>query len=159
MSTQDNFYDQYVIDPLRQCDTCGESKDDEEFSCTRGGKAYPTCKACVRMLRRIRAATRSGRTARNKRIDRSYGLQPGTYDKLFDEQNGLCAICSSPPVSDKRATPPFLHVDHCHETTLVRGLLCSNCNHGLGQFKDNISRLEKAIEYLKKHRLAIFGKV
>lgn len=43
------------------------------------------------------------------------------------------------------------HLDHCHITGKIRGFLCSNCNTGLGLFKDNINLLESAIKYLRTH--------
>ena len=55
---------------------------------------------------------------------------------------GKCFICGLD--KDRRN----LCVDHCHTTGKVRGLLCDNCNVGLGRFKDNITLLEKAIKYL-----------
>lgn len=42
-----------------------------------------------------------------------------------------------------------LHLDHCHETNDIRGLLCGNCNTGIGQMKDDVDKLQKAIDYLK----------
>ena len=71
-----------------------------------------------------------------------YGVSLEQYEKLLEKQNHVCAICKKP--SKKR-----LSVDHCHETLQIRGLLCHNCNTGLGHFKDNIERLQTAIEYLK----------
>lgn len=59
---------------------------------------------------------------------------------MFAEQSGLCAICG---------TAPAAHVDHDHATGKVRGLLCFNCNGGLGQFKDQIGVLNAAVRYLK----------
>ncbi len=64
------------------------------------------------------------------------------WDRLYTEQNGLCAFGHK---TDK------LHVDHHHTLGNVRGLLCYNCNNGLGRFKEDISVLLKAIDYLKKH--------
>lgn len=62
---------------------------------------------------------------------------------VFRLQNGLCAICYSQ--LDSKA-----HLDHDHSTNKIRGILCANCNTGLGMFRDRISILLNAIEYLKK---------
>ncbi|SFN89800.1 Recombination endonuclease VII [Geodermatophilus obscurus] len=62
---------------------------------------------------------------------------------MLAEQGGLCAICVKAPAE---------HVDHCHETGRVRALLCSNCNGGLGQFKDDPVVLRAAAEYVLRYR-------
>lgn len=72
-----------------------------------------------------------------------HGLRPEDYGELFDAQHGKCAICKRPPRDGE-----FLHIDHDHETGKVRGLLCRNCNAGLGQFKDDVDRLMAAAAYL-----------
>ena len=67
------------------------------------------------------------------------------YNSLFLKQNGCCAIC-------KKHQSEFtisLAVDHDHITKKVRGLLCYNCNMGLGRFKDNLDYLNNASKYLK----------
>lgn len=66
------------------------------------------------------------------------------YNKMFEKQNNLCAICG-----EKETRNEILSLDHCHKLNRVRGLLCSSCNNGLGFFKDNPERLLKAIKYLK----------
>ena len=83
---------------------------------------------------------------RAKRL-RKYGLTPENYETMFLSQNGLCAICESSN-NGKR-----LHVDHDHETGKVRQLLCNSCNIGLGMLKDDTSILEKAMNYLRKHKI------
>jgi hypothetical protein len=71
-----------------------------------------------------------------------YGITQAHYEEMLTSQDGKCAICKI--VMDRP------HVDHCHETQKVRGLLCTTCNQGLGMYKDNIELLEKAISYLKE---------
>lgn len=63
--------------------------------------------------------------------------------------SNVCAICGS---SKANSRDRRLHVDHCHKTMKFRGLLCSSCNTALGQFKDNVELLRKAIKYLLKKR-------
>lgn len=74
---------------------------------------------------------------------RNFGLTPIEYEKIFESQDGVCAICKRICSSGRR-----LAVDHCHMTGRVRGLLCSRCNLGIGQFNDSVELLEAAIEYL-----------
>ena len=78
-----------------------------------------------------------------------YGLTREDYDRMFEEQKGVCCVCEQPgkPVNNSHRT---LVVDHNHTTNKVRGLLCSSCNTGLGMFYDNPRLLHKAATYLKK---------
>ena len=67
------------------------------------------------------------------------------YDKLYEEQHGQCAICGT----DTPGGPgERFKVDHNHSTGEVRGLLCNNCNRGLGYLKDSPTILSKALTYL-----------
>lgn len=75
-----------------------------------------------------------------RRLKHEYGLSEEDYNNLHVQQNNQCKICG--------ITPKKLVVDHCHTTGRVRGLLCHNCNTGLGQFKDNTQFLQLAIKYL-----------
>lgn len=70
-----------------------------------------------------------------------YGLTMSELQALFDKQSSTCLICER---SGKK-----LEVDHDHETGAVRGLLCSRCNKGLGQFCDDPSMLKRALAYLE----------
>jgi hypothetical protein len=79
-----------------------------------------------------------------KRIAK-WGFDP---DELAEKQNWRCAICSSDlRLLDRK----HRHVDHCHETNVVRAVLCQSCNTGLGLFKDDAAVLFKAAEYLTSH--------
>jgi formate dehydrogenase maturation protein FdhE len=71
-----------------------------------------------------------------------YGIDTKGYKKLLDEQNGVCAICFEVPKTR-------LVIDHDHSTGQVRGLLCYNCNSGLGMFKDDKFLLASAYRYLE----------
>lgn len=64
---------------------------------------------------------------------------------MFSEQGGVCAICQTDSPGGQNNT---LHVDHSHSTGDVRGLLCVNCNKGLGHFQDSIELLAAASDYL-----------
>lgn len=83
-----------------------------------------------------------------KKLKHLYGISQDQYDQMLFNQNYSCKICSAPSSSFKKR----LHVDHCHVTNKVRGLLCSNCNRALGLFKDSINILNSAIDYLKDNK-------
>lgn len=74
-----------------------------------------------------------------------YGIKIEDYNKILDNQNGKCAICER-HVSDFNR---LLAVDHNHKTGKVRGLLCFSCNVAIGNFKDSIDILRKAVKYLE----------
>ncbi|MER5880613.1 MULTISPECIES: endonuclease VII domain-containing protein [unclassified Streptomyces] len=71
---------------------------------------------------------------------RKYGLTPAELDAMVAEQRGICCIC---------LTAPAEHVDHCHQTGRVRGVLCFSCNAALGQFKDRPDAIRRAATYLE----------
>ena len=78
---------------------------------------------------------------------REFGVSFEFVQNLKEQQDSKCAICKmSIEIGNKSA-----HIDHCHSSGKVRGLLCQKCNQGLGLFKDSVIALESAIEYLNKH--------
>jgi hypothetical protein len=79
-----------------------------------------------------------------------YGITPEQYAEMLMTQNNRCAICGNKESAININTNKIqkLAVDHCHTTGKVRGLLCQDCNRGIGKFHDDVSRLKKAIEYL-----------
>ena len=83
----------------------------------------------------------------NSRLKRCYGIKKIDYDNILKKQNNRCAICNKNNSEFKRT----FAVDHNHKTKKIRGLLCINCNIGIGKFKDNIKLLKKAIKYLNKN--------
>lgn len=88
------------------------------------------------------------------RLKTRYGLSAEEYSAMLARQRYACGICERPFVS----TP---HVDHCHITRWVRGLLCRSCNLGLGTFEDNPAFLFKAARYALRwhlHVLRVFNK-
>ena len=90
---------------------------------------------------------------KDSNLRRDFGITLAQYDSKFAEQNGVCAICGQPDKRVHKATklPMNLAVDHCHNSKKIRGLLCSNCNTGLGNFKDDPNILRAAVAYLEQH--------
>ena len=84
---------------------------------------------------------------RRRHLMRKYGITEQDFQVLLAAQGGLCAICG---VNEPGGQYNTWHVDHCHESGNVRGLLCNNCNLGLGYFKDNLEALQRALKYLEE---------
>jgi hypothetical protein len=80
--------------------------------------------------------------ARANRLKKTFNLTLEEYAARLTAQGGVCAICMLPP-----GQLP-LCVDHCHTTGRVRGLLCRKCNTALGQFKDSMVNLARALLYM-----------
>lgn len=89
--------------------------------------------------------------AKSNELKKMFGITLQEYEALFDKQNGLCAICKGKETTKSHdGAPRRMPVDHCHKTGRIRGLLCTQCNRGLGMFGDERSRLLAAAEYLAK---------
>lgn len=74
---------------------------------------------------------------------KAYGISIEDWDRMYEEQKGLCAICGVNKARD---------VDHCHTSGKVGALLCNPCNQGIGLFNEDPSRLSAAIDYLRRVR-------
>lgn len=105
-----------------------------------------------RELNRIRQKVwRAKNPYRNKHHDlkKNYGITLADYERILADQGGGCAICDRTP---ENMAKRHLSVDHCHETKVIRGLLCDHCNRAIGLLRDDPSRLARAIVYLEKDR-------
>ena len=80
---------------------------------------------------------------------REYGISLEQYDQMYDDQGGQCAICGTSTPGGARNR---FHLDHCHLTGEIRGLLCHKCNNGLGYFNDDPSMLLEAFRYLHEYQ-------
>ena len=144
-----------------RCSTCGESKC---VMPTRGLVRgwYWKCKPCDNQIKKglYRQSSEFRKRLKVSAIRRKcgqYGLTPDEADTLWNRQGRKCGICcdeiGSPTAcaAESKAT----HIDHCHDSGEVRGLLCSKCNQGLGLLGDNVAGLEAAIRYLSAIRPAL----
>lgn len=86
----------------------------------------------------------NGRKQRDAKLRASFGITLEQYDTLLTLQASCCKICGTDTPRGKGT----FHVDHCHETGRIRGLLCHSCNVGLGQFKHSPDLLLQAVNYL-----------
>lgn len=144
---------------LKTCFKCKTAKPVESFGKNRsrsnGIGCY--CRECRKLLQKnyYKKNPEKFKTYRNKNLKAadlhkhksnlkvSFGIDVAAYENQYIKQLGACAICSGQNLSGKR-----LAVDHDHTSGKIRGLLCTTCNTGLGQFKDSIDLLERAATYL-----------
>jgi len=123
----------------RVCSHCNAEHPSSEFYLEKDKRALngisqrSTCRKCTEHRKYKRF------------IEKTYKFTFEQYEQLFDSQDGKCAICESKVGNSKTGR---LFVDHCHSSHEVRGLLCGNCNSGLGHFKDSPKLLQRAINYL-----------
>jgi hypothetical protein len=85
---------------------------------------------------------------RRNLLKKRYNLTEDEYEQMAIKQNNLCFLCNKPQIKGRRGG---LCVDHNHITDKVRKLLCNKCNTALGLFNEDISLMERAIQYLKDH--------
>lgn len=86
---------------------------------------------------------------REKKKLEFYGLSLADYACMLSAQGGVCKICKCPETTQLKGKVKALCVDHCHVTGVVRGLLCQNCNRGVGLLKDSPEILDHASSYLR----------
>jgi hypothetical protein len=133
---------------MRTCNRCNQSKPLETgFRRSRkafvdGKQAYQhTCKECMKEIYANNPTIKE--RAKWRHIKSKFKLNQEQWEAIFNSQNGKCPICS---VNIDLSG----HLDHCHTTNKIRGILCSACNKGLGYFKDNPQHLRAAADYLQQ---------
>lgn len=85
------------------------------------------------------------------KIKAKFGITADDYDALLLAQGGVCAICGMPETDTWKGITKRLAIDHCHLTKRVRGLLCGNCNKGMGHLKESPEIILNLAKYLEKH--------
>lgn len=130
---------------MKECNTCGLEKPLSEYHRDAGIKCGYRGK-CSKCRDTHRKKVYDKKDNRGWWLKSTYGITIEDYDHMLEEQNNCCAICYT-HVSTQIKN---LHVDHCHTSGEVRGLLCSKCNTGLGMYNDDVEILKSAIRYLEK---------
>lgn len=141
---------------MKICRICNLEKPLTRFSIRNKdtGLLRTECKDCLNIARtkqpRYRVWHRENKQRvkdymKNYDLGRTYGSDIKEYNRLLTVQNDSCAICNSKEAKGKG----HFHVDHCHLTGKIRGLLCHNCNVGIGHFNDDTQKLLNAIKYLE----------
>jgi hypothetical protein len=131
---------------MKKCTQCGKLKNLTDFGKNKEAKdGYSLeCKTCASARHKNYCGTCKEKIA-NGSLIRNYGITLENKRSMWREQGGRCAICKK-----KLIDPCDCCVDHCHITGVIRGMLCSGCNYGLGCLQDDPIILQAAINYLKK---------
>jgi hypothetical protein len=151
---------------VKTCSKCKTEKPLSEFWIDRQrGRHKAHCKSCtVAAARNWRKRNPSYETDRYQKVKietrerhlvRKYRVSLVDYARMLAAQDGKCAICGALETGQHKQV---FHVDHCHQTGRVRGLLCRGCNHMLGHVQDNAAILQRAIEYLVPQIPEIIGR-
>jgi len=132
-----------AISKPAKCTCCGEADISKFYVDKNGKRTNSKCKECHKKACNIRWHSRTpiDRWASRAKM---YGVEKEFLVGLYEKQDGKCAICGEISKSERG-----LHVDHCHTTGMVRGLLCHGCNTGIGALKEDAEILSKAIDYLR----------
>ena len=131
---------------MKRCPSCKRSKSVEDFPRNRSSRdgLATYCKPCHnRIMAENKKKLYGGQ--RSYLLNLRYGVSSAQLEWLKLQQGGLCAICREAPA---------VHVDHDHRTKEVRGILCFNCNRGLGYLDDDLVTLYRAADYLESHGVA-----
>jgi len=134
----------------RVCRCCNTEKSLEEYpKDKRWRNTYKLdCKICYNVKRR---SNYNPEQRRDEGLKQLYGISRDDLNSMYTHQEGCCAICSAPlSLISGKTKKGKAHVDHCHTTGKVRGLLCTKCNTLLGMAEDNKETLQKAILYLDR---------
>ena len=133
---------------MKHCGKCKEILSKESFNKNKNtNDGYQAqCRPCNKEARQ-KWAKDNPEKRRKRKLMRNYGITTEQYNEMLEAQNNGCKICGSTDPRNKSYR--YLCVDHCHQSGIVRGLLCDYCNVGLGRFEDDIDRLKKAVQYLR----------
>lgn len=144
---------------MKTCSRCGQTKPLAAFLFERRRQRHTArCSKCnVEKAREYRQKNpdfekrryqRVKSETRERHLIKKYGVSLADYARMLERQQGLCAICG---VREETQHKGVFHIDHCHKTGIVRGLLCRGCNHMLGVVRDDPAILDRAISYLAAH--------
>lgn len=132
------------------CACCGEDKPTTEFYKRKESKDGLTrlCRTCdFNRLKAYRESPEGKAKEQDRQYRKNFGITLKQFEDMKAAQNNCCAGCGIKGEDAPRGT---LYVDHCHDTNIVRGLLCQNCNFAIGLLKDNTSTLSNLISYLER---------
>lgn len=139
------------LDYLYCCTKCNIEKPNSEFpKRTKKDRKriryfFTICKKCNNI--RLKQYRRTSEVSKKYKLKYFFNLEYDKYLEMLEKQNNCCAICNVNQDTLKKK----LSVDHNHITGKVRGLLCEQCNFGIGNLKDSLELLKQAIKYLEEN--------
>jgi len=139
------------------CYRCKKVKDLSEFykSSRSANGIQGHCKSCTKDVAkewRAKNRTVNRRYGLNWRLKYKFNMSLDEYNNLLESQGHKCAICGQPEMTSRNGIPKMMCIDHDHDTGKVRGLLCNNCNRGIGLIGEDPNWLQKAILYLSSNK-------
>ena len=139
-----------MTDEVKICNSCKVERPLSWFYKNRNTR-LGQCKECLYIKEKTYRNTSEGATAkRNSALLRKYNIDYTVYEQMFNDQNESCLICKC-KIKLAGNKSVVAHVDHCHTTGKVRGLLCCYCNSVLGVYNEDTEVFQRAIDYLRKH--------
>lgn len=134
----------------KRCSYCDTEKILSEFNRRSNGAGYKSkCRICENITRQTytvrynRSTEKAKKSAKNSILKQKYRITIEDFERLQSKQYDACRICARKDLQ--------LVVDHDHKTGIIRGLLCHNCNRGLGVFFENPALLRQAANHLEDH--------
>jgi hypothetical protein len=145
---------------MKRCSKCKIEKESSEFAKDNGkkDKLRSICKQCdgeryKQNEEKMKANSKiyyqnnyknNPEKRKSKSLKYNYNMTWEIYNQMLIKQNNKCKICNN-EFKNARDT----HIDHCHTSLKVRGILCNNCNTAIGLFKEDVNNLKNAITYLE----------
>jgi hypothetical protein len=132
---------QRTIDAL----DAGETTYVPEIPCVHGHSlryvGSNNCVECNKITMRMRSD--SG-YSKDRYYKKTYGISKEQFEQIVYDAYSKCEICGT--------IPPIFHLDHCHKTNKIRGVLCNKCNQALGLAQDSPEILRKMANYLEERK-------
>ena len=149
---------------MKVCSKCNVEKELDAFRFHKNKQCYAnTCKSCnyerdsakrkargdaYNATARAWRKTPKGMISNRRGGWKRNGIDPDKAEAYLLAHHGLCDLCGKNVEANGKA----LAIDHCHETGDIRGMLCSNCNRGIGLLRDDYELIKKAALYVRKYR-------
>lgn len=131
------------------CKRCKTEKTISDFAKGRSYGSHAWCKTCMAEYQIDYKQKKGKEYFKNYNFMAKYGITLEEANKILADQNNTCALCEK----EVQLLPGFstaAHIDHCHASGKVRGILCGNCNTALGKLGDSVEAIQKVLKYLEQ---------